>query len=139
MSLWLQSLGYDLYDCGDNLEERAKCILAYLSMPVPRSWWEHALQIGSIPDSYILILQDLRGELLTIEGLPERLDLALLVALGFVDDFIEDEELKFANLDNFYSIEEYLSKAKEICAKRPELSKLVENVDTKAENILPKH
>lgn len=139
MSLWLQSLGYDLYDCGDNLEEKAKCILAYLSMPVPRSWWEHALQIGSIPDSYILILQDLHKELIKTPELPERPELVLLVALGFVDEHIEDQEKIFGTVYSQHSIEEYLSKAKEICARRPELSKLVENVDTKAKNILPKH
>ena len=48
MSLWYDSLGMALYDCGDNASEKAKYILAYLSMPVPRSWWEKALQTGDV-------------------------------------------------------------------------------------------
>jgi len=132
MSLWLESLGLELGDRGEDLDKRAKCILAYLSMPAPRSWWEGALKTGNIAESYIHILQDLRGELLAIPGLPERLDLGLLVALGFVDDDIEDKELKFANVGNRYSIEDYLSKAKEIFVKRPEVKRLVKKVDKKA-------
>ena len=81
-------VGLELGDRGEDLDKRAKCILAYLSMPAPRSWWEGALKTGNIAESYIHILQDLRGELLAIPGLPERLDLGLLVALGFVDGVI---------------------------------------------------
>lgn len=43
MSLWHESLGLCLYDCEEDAEQRAKCILEHLSMDVPRFWWERAL------------------------------------------------------------------------------------------------
>ena len=90
------------------MEQRAKCILAHLSMKVPRSWWEHALQTGSISDSYIHILYDLQKELMKISALSELPEFGLLVALGFIDEHIEDQELIFGTVDSQYSIEEYL-------------------------------
>ncbi len=47
MSLWYESLSLDLYDCGDNLQERARCV-RHLSMPVPRDWWDRALVTGKV-------------------------------------------------------------------------------------------
>ena len=43
MSLWYESLGLCLYDCEEDAEQRAKCILEHLSMDVPRFWRERAL------------------------------------------------------------------------------------------------
>lgn len=129
MSLWLQSLDLCLYDSGEDSEERAKCILAHLSMKVPRSWWEHALQTGSIPDSYIHILYDLQKELMKITALPELPEFGLLVALGFIDEHIEDQELLFGTVYSQYSIEEYLSKAKGILNKRNDLCILGKMID----------
>jgi len=43
VSLWYESLGQSLYDCEEDAEQRAKCILEHLSMDVPRFWRERAL------------------------------------------------------------------------------------------------
>jgi hypothetical protein len=117
MSMWLESLSYCLYDAGDDLESQAKCILSYLSMDVPRSWWEQALETNSVRESHARILHDLRKELLQVPGLPENIDFGLLVALAYADD------------DSPYSLMEYLDKAKEILAARPELERLGRLID----------
>lgn len=59
MSLWYESFITELYSIdkyyGINSKakssiqkQQAKCILAYLSMEVPRNYWESALQSGII-------------------------------------------------------------------------------------------
>ena len=63
MSLWYESLSLELYDWDDNPVKKAKCILAYLSMPVPRSWWENALKTGRIDSVLATLLIDLQREL----------------------------------------------------------------------------
>jgi len=129
MSMWLESLSYCLYDSGDNPESRAKCILSYLSMDVPRSWWEMALETNSVQSSYASILRDLRKELLRVPGLPEKIDFSLLVALAFADDDKEKRESKFGYDDSKYSLQEYLDKAREILLARPELGNLGKLID----------
>ena len=129
MSLWLQSLSFSLYDAGDDLESRAKCILSYLSMDVPRSWWERALETNSVPSSYANILGDLRKELLGVPGLPEKIDFSLLVALAFADDDKDKRESKFGYDDSPYSLQEYLDRAREILIARPELDQLERLID----------
>ena len=124
MSMWSESLSYCLYDSGDDPESRAKCILSYLSMPVPRSWWEMALKKSNILSNYASILRDLRKELMQVPGLPEDIDFGLLVALAFADDDNDKRESKFGYNDSPYSLEEYLDKAKEILIARPELGGL---------------
>jgi len=122
MSLWYDSLGMALYDCGDNAAEKAKCILAYLSMPVPRSWWEAALQTGDVRN-WASVLRDLQLELSKSIDLPEQPSASLLVALAFIDD---DEPQKssgrFENIASNYTPDEYFAKAKTVLAKRPELA-----------------
>jgi hypothetical protein len=129
MSMWLESLSYCLYDAGDDPESKAKCILSYLSMDVPRSWWESALETKSVPSSYARILRDLRKELLRVPGLPEKIDFSLLVALAFADDDNGKRESKFGYNNSPYSLEEYLDKAKEILRTRPELGDLGKLID----------
>jgi len=132
MSLWLQSLEWCLYDCEDNPGEKAKCILSHLSMGVPRSWWESALQTGSVSESYIHILHDLRGELMETSALSELPEFGLLVALGFIDKHIKQEELRFGSVDSQFSIEEYISRAKIVLDKRNDLSILGKMIEEKA-------
>jgi len=127
MSLWLQSFGLDLDDCGEDLDKKAKCVLAYLSMPVPRSWWENAIKTGKIADSHISLLQDLQKRFLGLPRFSDWSDIGLLISLGFADDDIDDKELKFGMVDSSHRLEEYLFKAKEILTKHPELSKLINN------------
>jgi hypothetical protein len=136
MSLWLQSLDTCLYGCGEDLEGRAKCILAHLSMNVPRSWWEQALNTGKITGDYITLLRDLRNELLDIIKLPERTELGLLVALAFADEYVENEEAKYGTFDSQYSVEEYLTEAKKILTKRKDLQILAEKINKKAKLLI---
>ena len=134
MSMWLESLSYCLYDAGDDPESRAKCIFSYLSMDVPHSWWERALETNSVPSSYASILHDLRKELPQIPGLPEKIDFSLLVALAFADDDKDKRESKFGYDDSPYSLEEYLDKAREILKARPELGGLGRLIDKDEKN-----
>jgi hypothetical protein len=134
MSMWLESLSYCLYDAGDDLESRAKCILSYLSMDVPRSWWKQALKTNSIPSSYASILRDLRKKLLRVPSLPEKIDFGLFVALAFTDDDNDKRESKFGYDDSPYSLEEYLDKAREILIARPELGGLGRLIDSEEIN-----
>jgi len=121
MSLWYESLSLELYDCGDKPIEKARCILAYLSMPVPRSWWEQALQTGDVRN-WATLLCELQMELSKSLDLHEELSPALLVALAFIDD---DEQGKpserFDNISSKHKPDEYFAMAKKVLAKRPEL------------------
>jgi hypothetical protein len=123
MSLWYESLGMALYDCGDNAAEKAKYILAYLSMPVPRSWWEKALQTGDVRN-WAPILSDLQLELSKSIDFPEQLNASLLVALAFIDDEPQNSSRRFENTASNYTPDEYLDKAKRVLAKRPELARV---------------
>ena len=129
MSLWLQSLSNCLYDFGDNLESMAKCIFSHLSMTVPRSWWEQALETNSMPSSYAHILHDLRKDLLNVPELGGKIQFGLLVALAFADDDAGKKEPRFGTIDSQYSINEYLDKTREILIARPELGKLGKLID----------
>lgn len=132
MSLWLQSLDTCLCNCGEDLEKRAKCILSHLSMNVPRSWWEHSLDTGEIHYDYVNILCNSQNELREIIKLPEHMGLGLLVALAFADEYLQNQEAKYGTFDSQYSIEQYLTKAKEIFVKREDLRKLAEKINEKA-------
>jgi hypothetical protein len=132
MSLWLQSLDSCLYDYGKDSKERARCILAHLSMTVPRSWWEDALDTGDIPAAYINILQGLRKELIETLELPERMELGLLIALAFADVRGENRKPKYGTFNSRCSIEEYLDRAKKVLTERTDLVELVEKINEKA-------
>ena len=124
MSLWYESLGMALYDCGDNAAEKAKYILAYLSMPVPRSWWEKALQTGDVRN-WASVLIDLQLELTKSLGLPEKPGTSLLVALAFIDD--EEPQTssgRFESIASNYTPDEYFARAKTVLEKRPELARV---------------
>ena len=127
MSLWLQSLSYCLDNSGNDLESRVKCILSYLSMDTPRLWWEQALETNSVDSSYANILHDLKKELLNIPELVGKIDSGLLVALAFADK--KETRPTYGSVDNPYSMEEYLDKAKKILIDRPELNKLRRLID----------
>ena len=121
MSLWYESLGMALYDCGDNAAEKAKYILAYLSMPVPRSWWEKALQTGDVRN-WAPLLSDLQLELSKSIDFPEQLCASLLVALAFIDDDEpQNSSRRFDDIASNYTPDEYFARAKKVLAKRPEL------------------
>ena len=137
MSLWYESLGLCLDDCGEDAEERARCIFAHLSMDVPRSWWEHALQAGSVPKGYANILQDLHEELLKTAEFTEGIGFDLLVALAFADDDIDQQLPRYGTVYWECSVEQYLSKAKEVLAKRPELGLLGQAIEKRKKFFKP--
>jgi len=133
MSLWYDSLGMDLYDCGDSAAEKAKCILAYLSMPVPRSWWEQALQTGDV-SNWAPILGDLQRELSKSIDFPEQLSASLLVALAFIDDDEPQNSTgRFDDPTSNHTPTEYFARAKEVLAKRPELARLGDLIEKATE------
>ena len=124
MSLWYESLSLALYDCGDNPVEKARCILSYLSMPVPRSWWEQALQTGDIRN-WASLLSELQMELSKSLDLHEELSPDLLVALAFIDDDEpQNPSGRFDDTASKYTPDEYIAKAKKVLAKRPELAQV---------------
>ena len=118
MSLWYESLGLCLYDCGENAEQRAKCILEHLSMDVPRSWWKRALGTETVPESCVDLLHDLYKELQKAPGMADW-NFGLLVALAFVDP-------QSGEPNSQCTIEEYLNKAKETLTNHPELKRMWE-------------
>jgi len=130
MSLWYESLSLGLYDCGDNVVERAAHILAYLSMPVPRSWWEHALRSGHVDDIHASVLHDLRMELSKVLDLRDKLSSSLLVALAFIDNDIPGVlSNRFGDVHSQHTFDDYLTRAKEVLAERPELAQLGSLID----------
>ena len=113
-----------LYDCGDNPIEKARCILAYLSMPVPRSWWEQALKTGDVRN-WATLLCELQLELSKSLDLHEELSLDLLVALAFIDDDEpQNSSGRFDDTASKYKPDEYFAMAKKVLAKRPELAQV---------------
>lgn len=132
MSLWYESLALSLYDCGENQKERVRCILSYLSMPVPRGWWEHALRTGYVGDTYASLLRELREELSNLLNLREVVSSGLLVALAFVGEGTTEFGLHTTNSQA--NVEDYLIKAKEVLAKRPDLAQLGTLIDEKVDS-----
>jgi hypothetical protein len=114
MSLWFESFALALYDCGDNQIERAKCILSYFSMDIPRSWWERSLITGHIDQTQISIVRGFLGEL---SSLGVVVSAELLIALSFAKS---DLDVKNGRT----TIEHRIAKAKKVLAKRPELTRL---------------
>jgi hypothetical protein len=127
MSLWYESLSLGLHDCGDNVVERARCILAYLSMPVPRSWWDHALRTGHVDDTHASVLHDLQMELSKVVDLGEPISYGLLVALAFTDE--DPTESGLDGMNSQTTVNDYLIKAKKVLAERPELAQLGSLID----------
>lgn len=135
MSLWAESLGLALYDVVDpdatTEEERArvqrakaKVILAYLAMPVPRSWWQDALKKGELPNEGVLgMARNLLDELKRLPELAKRLDYARLVALAFVDE-LTNAEPPFGGTNDVHAPEDYLAQADKVLVQRPELEEL---------------
>lgn len=135
MSLWYEGLGEWLGGySGDNQadnpniqEKQAKIVLAFLSMYVPRGWWERALQTGRIDRSHASVLRELKPYIDKVPDLSAFKDFSLLVALAFIDDE-PDNNPRWGRPDSPYSPVEYLAKAQEILILRPELLKIGEMI-----------
>jgi hypothetical protein len=122
MSLWYESLAMGIYDCGDNKQARAECILSHLSMPVPRSWWEHALKTGRINETHASVLRESLAALSSAVGPGEDLNCGLLVALAFVEEPFNDSGSNTKNRQT--TVEGYLVEARKVLAERPDLVRL---------------
>jgi hypothetical protein len=131
MSLWLDSLS----QCLENykitsdtnshlknsvLEKRALCIFEYLSMDVPRSWWERCLEDISIRDGYTRIVIDLLKELKRLPDLHNRVTEDVLIAMAFIDK----SKLPEVSISN-WSIEEYIRAAEEALIELPQLRSIM--------------
>ena len=118
MSLWLESLYQELH-YSDDAEARAKTILSYLAMPVPRQWWQRSLDTGDVDQSYVEVLYGCYKELMELPELANTVDIDLLLAMAFIDDAGESER----DIDGF-NIEQHLARARQELDKRPELNRL---------------
>ena len=131
MSLWYESLMDCLRGCGNDVEEKATCIVTYLSMPVPRSWWERAMEAGTLSASYIGILNDSLAELSQVVRLKGQLSYGLLIALAFTNDNAKGWSFG-AEAERDSSIDEILSKARQVLIGYPELMQLANLIDATA-------
>jgi hypothetical protein len=122
MSLWYESLAMGIYDCGENKQARAECILSHLSMPVPRSWWEDALKTGRVDETHASVLRESLAALSSAVGPGEDLNCGLLVALAFVEKEFNESGSKTTNRPT--TVEGYLIEARKVLAKRPDLARL---------------
>jgi hypothetical protein len=130
MSLWYENLSLCLFACGGNIEQRARCIFAYLTMPLPRAWWEEALSTGIISCNYAFILHKLQLQLRNVPHIKKELSFGLLIALAFIDCGTPEEMIRsIGPADNKIGLDDYISKAKQVLAERPELASLGSRVD----------
>ena len=113
-------------------KRRGICILQYLSMPVPRSWWQRALETGSVSESYVGIMSDLCQILLEVPQLGGKIDYSLLVALAFADDDQKEAEWRWGTVHSGRTLEEFLSRGRVVLSEHPELRRLGEFIGDKA-------
>ena len=112
MSLWYESLGSSLF-YEKNPTYRMQEVLRYLSMAVPRSWWESCLNDEKYISNYAHVLTEVCKELLNIKKWN---DYSLFIALAFAN--LNDTK------KHIYSLDEYYDKAQDILKKRPDLKEL---------------
>jgi len=117
MSLWYEALGEALMSA-DNPTQKTQELIRFLSMPVPREWWEQCLQDKTRIKDFAPVL----NELCSKNGLLKKWGSGMLIALAF------------ANLDDItrfrYSLKEYDRYAKKILKANPEVQKLGEKIDS---------
>jgi hypothetical protein len=122
MSLWYQSLAMGIYDCGEDKQARARCILSHFSMPVPRSWWESALKTGRVDKTHASVLRESLAALSTAVGPGVDLNCGLLVALAFVEKGFNESGSSATN--SHTTVEDYLIKARKVLTELPDLAQL---------------
>ena len=122
MGLWFESFAINFYDCGENKQARAECILSHLSMPVPRSWWEDALKTGRVNETHASVLRESLAALSSAVGPGEDLNCGLLVALAFVEEAFHKSGSNPKN--RAATVEGYLIEARRVLAERPDLARL---------------
>jgi len=67
--------------------------------------------------------------LVKTEEFTEDIGFGLLVALAFADNDKDERLPRFGTVNSKCSVEQYVSKAKEILAKRPELGRLGQAIE----------
>lgn len=134
MSLWYESLLNSLRECGSDVEKRAMCVIDYLSMPVPRSWWERAIESGTLSDSYIGILNDSLKELSCVGRLKDQLSYGQLIALAFRNEDVQGEIIH-EKTDNRASLDRALEDARQVFLGNPELIRLSNLIRDKSKQL----
>ena len=134
MSLWLQSLSMRLDRVGDGdtpdlCRRRAKIILAYLSMPVPRNIVVGQLVSERIDTGHVLfeIMHNCLRMLHAVDEL-RGLTLSHTLALGFTDE-LDDGALRFSDTESDHSLSAYRVAAERVLQARPELRRLAERIE----------
>ncbi|HVN97115.1 MAG TPA: hypothetical protein VMT62_11850 [Syntrophorhabdaceae bacterium] len=111
--------------------EQAQCILRYLSMRVPRLWWERGLSTGRIDKTHASIIRMFSKELSSILHLENDSTIALLIALAFAND--PHAEIGLSAIDEGNSIEDYLMRAREKLKERPDLVKIAAMIENESQ------
>ena len=111
MSLWLQSFVWELED-EENEKKKMAIAIKYLSMPIPRSWWEHSLENEEKLKEYTPLLKIIYEQFMIQQ---EWKDYGILIALPFIGNTLGDSP------EDFNSI---LENAKRILEERPEIKAL---------------
>ncbi|MEE4602000.1 MAG: hypothetical protein V2J65_12040 [Desulfobacteraceae bacterium] len=122
MSLWYESLAMGIYDCDEDKQARARCILSHFSMPVPRSWWEDTLKTGRVDKTHAYVLRESLAALSSAVGPGEDLNCGLLVAMAFVEEPFNESGSSAMNRQT--TVEGYLIEARKVLAERPDLARL---------------
>ena len=86
------------------------------------------MESGTLSDNYISILSDSLAELSQVARLKGQLSYGLLIALAFTNDNAQEwSSGKDAGRDD--SMDEILSKAKQVLIERPELMRLANQIN----------
>jgi hypothetical protein len=138
MSLWRQSLamrldGIGIRDTSDPDRQRAKIILAFLCMPVPRSIIARQLELEEVTADHELfsIMRDCLRMLHVVEEL-RGLTLSHLLALGFIDA-PDDGAPPLSNPESDHPLSEYCAASERVLQARPELRRLGKRIERLSE------
>jgi hypothetical protein len=136
MSLWLQALDQHLNFKGNyNPKDNAKTVFAFLSMGVPRDWWERALNSNSpIHDSHVYVLVDLYGIFKEIPELTDQISYKHLAAIAFADERHTSAPF-WGRSQSELTIEDYIKKTNEILAEQPDIANLCKIIESRAKEL----
>jgi hypothetical protein len=134
MSLWLTSLSerldsIEVCSSPDPDRRRAKVILAFLCMPVPRNIIARQLELTEITADHELfsIMRNCLRMLHTVEEL-RGLTLSHLLALGFAGA-ADDDGPRLSHPKSDHSLSEYCAAAERVLQARPELHLLGKRIE----------
>jgi len=133
MSLWLQALDQHLNFTGNyNPKDNAKTVLAFLSMGVPRDWWEDAMRNNNlVKDSHVYVLIDLYEIFKETPELVDQVSYKHLAAIAFADERYTNTPF-WGRSQSELIVEDYIRKANEILADRPDVASLCNIIEARA-------